>query len=85
MPMSIKYIFIISTLIFFIGCANLKVDGDYKYVAAEQNSHINAVQLTYTNTIFENIPLTIRGKANHDSIHKDRPVYQETSIEYWFW
>jgi len=55
-----------------------------QYIHAEQSDYLHSVTVTYTSEI-NKIPFVIRGRANHDPINKDRPIYQETSIEYWFW
>ena len=81
--MSIKGFLILATLL-FCGCENLKVQGNMQYVHAEQSDYLHSVTVTYTNKL-NKIPFVIRGRANHDPINKDRPIYQETSIEYWFW
>ena len=81
--MSIKGFLILATLL-FCGCKNLKVEGNTQYIHAEGSNYLQSVTVTYTNNT-KKLPLVIRGRANIDSNNKDRPVYQETSIEAWFW
>lgn len=71
--------------LFLVSCKTIQVKGNYTYVKSEKTSHLNSISISHTNTIFEEIPIVIKGKLNHDPIHKDRPTYQETSFEFWFW
>ena len=80
--MSIKHFLVLATIL--CGCQNLKIQGEYTYVKEEKNSHLNSISITYTNVLGD-VPIVVKGKVNHDPIHRDRPSYQETSIEYWFW
>lgn len=80
--MSIKYFFLLATLL-LCGCENFKVQGNMQYVHAERTDYLHSVSITYTNQFYK-IPFVIRGKANQDLNNKDRPIYQETSIEFWF-
>lgn len=81
--MSIKSFLILATL-FLCGCQNLKIEGEYTYSEKETSSHLNSVVISYTNVLGD-VPIVVKGKVNHDPIHRDKPSYQETSIEYWFW
>jgi hypothetical protein len=80
---SIKCFIVLATL-FLCGCRNISLDGEYKYTKNEKESRMNTVGVTYTNKI-KNIPFKVINKINHDPVHKDKPSYQETSLELWFW
>lgn len=82
--MSIKYFFVLATIL-LCGCENIKVTGDYRYAQEDKNiTNRNDIALTYSNNIFK-APVIVTGKANHDPLFKDKPSFQETSIETWFW
>ena len=81
--MSIKYFLILAT-IFVLGCQSINVEGNYDYVKGEGEKRVNSITISYTNKVSK-IPFEVRGRAKHDPLHKDKPSYQETSIEFWFW
>ncbi len=81
--MSIKYFLVVSTLL-LCSCKNISIEGNYNYTKDEREKRVNSVAITYTNKISD-IPIVVNGKVNHDPIHRDKPSYQETSIEFWFW
>lgn len=81
--MSIKYFSVLATLLLF-GCENLKVSGNYQYTQGRENINRNDLTLTYSNNIIK-APVIITGRANHDPLFKDKPSFEETSIETWFW
>lgn len=82
--MSIKYFLILATLL-ICGCESLKINGNYQYTQQGNNEiSQNNLTITHSNNILK-IPVLITGKANHDPLFRDKPSYQETSIETWFW
>jgi hypothetical protein len=80
---SIKYFLLLATLL-ICSCESLKVSGNYQYTQGKENINRNDLTLTYSNNIIKT-PVIITGRANHDPLFKDKPSFQETSIETWFW
>ena len=69
-----------------LGCQNLKVSGNYRYIKQDNNDQRNnSLTLSHVTKIKKDVPLIITQRINSDVLLPNKPAYYEGSYELWFW